>query len=82
MGFEFLIPGAQLLIENNVFSNVENPLYDTDTGYAVAIGNDFGGEGNTAPNGSFTSPPYSYTLLPTSIVVNSVLANAGATLDL
>lgn len=41
--------GAQLLVQSNVFSNVSKPLYDTDEGYAVAQGNDFGGETNTAP---------------------------------
>lgn len=73
--------GAQLLVENNVFSGVDKPLYDTDTGYAVANGNDFGEGSNTAPTGTFTSPPYSYSLISTSSVESSVLANAGAILS-
>ena len=68
------------MVENNVFSGVDDPLYDTDTGYAVATGNDFGSSENTAPTGDFTTPPYSYTLMATSDVESSVLANAGTIL--
>ena len=77
----FFYVGAQLLVENNVFSDVDKPLYDTDDGYAVANGNDFGGGENTAPTGSFTSPPYSYSLISTSSVASSVKSNAGAILS-
>ena len=69
------------MVENNVFSDVDKPLYDTDDGYAVANGNDFGGGENTAPTGSFTSPPYSYSLISTSSVASSVKSNAGAILS-
>ncbi|TDL17664.1 polysaccharide lyase family 1 protein, partial [Rickenella mellea] len=72
---------AQMLIENNVWSNSSSPIYQTDTGYAVATGNDFGGGANTAPLGTFTKAPYSYTLLPTSSVRSSVVGSAGATLS-
>lgn len=78
---DFLIQGAQLLVQNNVFSGVDKPIYDTDTGYAVATGNDYGGESDTAPTGTFTSPPYSYSLISTSSVASSVKASAGATLS-
>ncbi|KAF5309222.1 hypothetical protein D9619_012733 [Psilocybe cf. subviscida] len=72
--------GAQLLVENNVWTGTSKPLYSTDGGFAVARGNDFGGASNTAPAGSFTSAPYSYTLIPTSNVRSSVVSGAGQTL--
>ena len=31
--------GAQLLVENNVWTGTDKPLYSTDSGYAVARGN-------------------------------------------
>jgi pectate lyase len=75
--------GAQLLIENNYFSNVSDPIYATDTGYAVAKGNVFtaGSGTNEAPTGTLNSVPYSYTLLAASSVPSSVSANAGAILS-
>lgn len=74
--------GAQLLVENNVWTGTDKPLYSTDVGYAVAVGNDFGGAKNTAPTGSFTKPPYSYSLIATSSVRSAVVGGAGATLSL
>ncbi|KDN36074.1 hypothetical protein RSAG8_11096, partial [Rhizoctonia solani AG-8 WAC10335] len=47
--------GAQLLVENNVFSNMKKPLYSTDSGYAVATGNDFGDGENTAEAGTYST---------------------------
>ncbi|KAL0948890.1 hypothetical protein HGRIS_009006 [Hohenbuehelia grisea] len=74
--------GAQLLVENNVWTGtVKKPLYSTDEGFAVARGNDFGGGSNAAPAGSFSSAPYSYSLLPVGSVASSVKASAGATLS-
>ncbi|KAG6915665.1 hypothetical protein DXG01_010495 [Tephrocybe rancida] len=72
--------GAQLLVENNVWTGTTKPLYATDEGFAVANGNDFGGASNTAPVGTFTKAPYSYTLIATSSVRSSVVAGAGQTL--
>ncbi|KAL5478366.1 hypothetical protein ACEPAI_2550 [Sanghuangporus weigelae] len=72
--------GAQLLVENNVFSGTEEPLYSTDEGFAIANGNDFGGAENTAPEGDFTDPPYDYTLIDTASVRSRVVGEAGATL--
>ncbi|CAE6419028.1 unnamed protein product [Rhizoctonia solani] len=72
--------GAQLLVENNVFSNMKKPLYSTDSGYAVATGNDFGDGENTAEAGTFTTAPYDYDLLDASEVVAAV-SSAGATLS-
>ncbi|KAL0948891.1 hypothetical protein HGRIS_009007 [Hohenbuehelia grisea] len=74
--------GAQLLVENNVWTGTTKPLYETDEGFAVARGNDFGGAANAAPVGTFTQAPYSYTLLPVASVRASVVAGAGATLSL
>ncbi|PPQ74922.1 hypothetical protein CVT24_002999 [Panaeolus cyanescens] len=72
--------GAQLLVENNVFSNCKKPLYSTDGGYAVARGNDFGGGANTAPSGTLNSVPYGYSLVSSGSVRSSV-SGAGATLS-
>jgi pectate lyase len=35
------------LVENNVWTGTDKPLYSTDGGFAVATGNDFGGAANT-----------------------------------
>ncbi|KAJ6544349.1 pectate lyase B [Mycena capillaripes] len=72
--------GAQLLVENNVWTGTDKPLYSTDGGFAVATGNDFGGAANSAPVGSFTSAPYSYTKLAASAVRAAVVSTAGQTL--
>ncbi|KAJ7798521.1 pectate lyase [Mycena leptocephala] len=72
--------GAQLLIENNVWSNATKAIKPDDGGFAVAIGNDFGGATNTAPTGNFTVPPYPRTLIATANVRASVVATAGQTL--
>ncbi|TFK33684.1 pectate lyase B [Crucibulum laeve] len=74
--------GAQLLVENNVWTGTTKPLYSTDGGYAVARGNDFGGASNTAPTGTFTQAPYSYSLLAVGSVRSSVVSAAGQTLTL
>ncbi|PPQ66599.1 hypothetical protein CVT24_006910 [Panaeolus cyanescens] len=74
--------GAQLLVENNVWSSgTTKPLYSTDGGFAVARGNDFGGGSNTAPAGNFNSPPYGYSLTATSSVRSSVTGQVGQTLS-
>ncbi|KAJ7213241.1 pectate lyase [Mycena rebaudengoi] len=72
--------GAQLLVENNVWTGTNKPLYATDAGFAVATGNDFGGATNTAPVGTFTKPPYTYTKLATASVRGAVVGTAGQTL--
>ncbi|KAH9940792.1 pectate lyase [Epithele typhae] len=73
--------GAQLLVQNNVWTGTSKPLYSTDGGYAVASGNDFGGASNSAPTGSFTSAPYSYSMISASSVRSAVVGSAGATLS-
>jgi len=72
--------GAQLLVQNNVFINVSKPLYETDGGFAAAQGNDFGGKSNTAPVGTLTTVPYSYSLESVSSVRSNVVGVAGANL--
>ncbi|KAG8744371.1 hypothetical protein FRC10_010258 [Ceratobasidium sp. 414] len=72
--------GAQLLVENNVWEGVSKPLYSTDGGFAVARGNLFGSGSNTAPAGTFSKAPYSYTLLDAN-AVKSTVSSAGATLS-
>ncbi|KAJ6596750.1 pectate lyase B [Mycena sp. CBHHK59/15] len=73
--------GAQLLVENNVWTGTDKPLYSTDAGFAAATGNDFGGAANTAPTGTFTKAPYSYTKLAASAVRAAVVGTAGQTLS-
>ncbi|KAK0205180.1 polysaccharide lyase family 1 protein [Desarmillaria ectypa] len=73
--------GAELLVENNVWTGTEKPLYSTDEGYAVAIGNDCGGaENSTSPVLRFISVPTSYSLIATASVCATVEANTGQTL--
>lgn len=74
--------GAQMLIQNNVFSNVDTAITttgDSDVdGFANVSGNDYGGATVTITQvGSFTQAPYSYTLDATSSVVSSVTASSG-----
>ncbi|KXN87324.1 putative pectate lyase A [Leucoagaricus sp. SymC.cos] len=73
--------GAQVLVENNVWTGTDKPLYSTDGGFAVARGNDFGGASNTAPTGTFTTAPYSYSLVAVGNVRSSIVGSAGQTLS-
>jgi pectate lyase len=73
---------AQVLVQNNVFRSVGTALTTTGDskidGYANASGNDYGGSTVTiTKTGSFTKPPYSYTLDATSSVIASVTAYSG-----
>jgi pectate lyase len=66
-----------------VFENTAEDIgfYDGKvTGYAVANDVDLGSGTNTAPKGTLTSVPYSYTKLGSSKVKASVQANAGVKL--
>ena len=73
--------GAQLLIESCVFENSgKKAIFSQDsdiTGYAVVNDVSLGGSDNTAPKGTLTSVPYSYSKLGSGNVKSSVLANAG-----
>jgi len=72
--------GAQVQIENSVFSNVTNPVF-TDQGYACLVGNDLGGATDAAPQGTCFKPPYNYQLDATSDVKSIVTKGAGADLS-
>ncbi|TVY47139.1 putative pectate lyase A [Lachnellula occidentalis] len=73
--------GAQVLVESNVFVDSKKPLYSTDSGYAVASGNDFGTGSNEALAGTLTSVPYSYSKLGSGSVKAAVVGTAGNTLS-
>lgn len=69
------------MVENNVFEDTKDPLYSTDSGNAVSVNNDFGGGEDTAPQGNFTTAPYTYSLIATDSVTASVTSIAGANLS-
>lgn len=84
--------GAELLIENNVFENTQNPIvsfYTDVVGYWNLSGNVFGtgvtwttpGSGEiSAQDGESTSSyvvPYDYTLEPADVVKDNVIALSG-----
>lgn len=74
--------GAQMLVQNNVFVNVGTPIMtcclSSADGFVNQSGNDFGtGTNDITQTGTFTSPPYSYTLIPASQVASTVTAGAG-----
>jgi len=73
--------GAQVLVENNVWASSKKAIFSTDGGFATAKGNDFGGATNTAPAGSLTKMPYSFTALSASATKANVVANAGVKLS-
>ena len=73
---------AQMLVQNNVFRSVGTPIETTGDspvdGFVNQSGNDFGGGTNLITRtGSFTNPPYSYSLTATSSVASTVTAGAG-----
>jgi pectate lyase len=71
-----------MLVQNNVFENVGTPIEtccesDVD-GLVNQSGNTLGtGTGNITQTGTFTTPPYSFTLAPVSSVASAVTAGAG-----
>jgi pectate lyase len=74
--------GAQMLVQNNVWRNVDTPIEttkDSDVdGFVNQSGNDFGGGTNLiTQTGTFTNPPYSFSLTATSSVISVVTAGAG-----
>lgn len=68
-----------MLVENCVFE-LTNDCIITKDGYAVARGNDYGQGTNEAPAGTFTTAPYAYNLMATSVVKSYCQSNAGAIL--
>ena len=77
--------GAQVLVESTVFENSNKKAIlsvDSDTtGYAVTNDVNLGGSENSAPRGTLTSVPYSYSKLGSGNVKSSVIANAGQKLS-
>jgi pectate lyase len=74
--------GAQSLVQNNVFRSVKTAVTTTGDsktdGYANLSGNDLGGAAtDITRTGTFTKPPYAFTLTATSSVIGSVTAGAG-----
>jgi pectate lyase len=75
--------GAQVLVEGNVFNNVATPIKTTtlsiEDGYAVERNNIFtnSGPNNITQVGSFTNPPYQYTIEPATAAAANVTAGAG-----
>jgi pectate lyase len=70
------------LVQNNVFVNVKLPVWTTEDsdrdGFAVATGNDFGGQQPVITQaGPFTKAPYPVTLDQTATVSALVKACAG-----
>jgi pectate lyase len=77
--------GAQVLVQSSVFeASSARAIESADsktTGYATVSDVVLGGSANTAPAGTLTSVPYTYSLLGSAAVKNSVTANAGQTLS-
>ncbi|KAI0548680.1 polysaccharide lyase family 1 protein [Xylaria curta] len=77
--------GAQVLVESTVFEGCgDKAIYFADsdeTGYAVVKDVNLGGSTNSAPTGTLTSVPYSYSLLGSANVKSSVTSNAGQKLS-
>ncbi|KAK3294498.1 polysaccharide lyase family 1 protein [Chaetomium fimeti] len=77
--------GAQVLVQSNVFKNVEAPVtsrYSDEVGYATVIDTDLGGGVNDAPEGNMAtdSVGYEYSLLGSGAVAGTVPGEAGAIL--
>ncbi|KAI1757921.1 polysaccharide lyase family 1 protein [Xylaria castorea] len=77
--------GAQVLVESTVFEGCgDKAIYFADsdvTGYAVVKDVSLGGSTNSAPAGTISSVPYSYSLLGSGSVKSSVTSNAGQKLS-
>ncbi|MGG9971975.1 InlB B-repeat-containing protein [Ferruginibacter sp. SUN002] len=77
-GFE-----ADLLVESNVFENVNSPIDKMDNTFtAITSRNNIftGTSGNTTGSGTSFTPPYTLTITPVANVKAQVMAGAGATL--
>jgi pectate lyase len=69
---------THLLVENNVYNGVKNPLQPDANGDMLARGNQFTGtSGTTTANGTGFTPPYQVTLEAVSGVQAAVMAGAG-----
>ena len=69
---------THLLVENNVYNGVKNPLQPDANGDMLARGNQFTGtSGTTTANGTGFTPPYQVTLEAVSGVQAAVMSGAG-----
>jgi pectate lyase len=73
---------AECLVQNNVFVDVQLPVWTTEDsdedGFAVISGNDFGGvDPVITQTGTFTTPPYEFPLGATADVTSTVEAGVG-----
>jgi pectate lyase len=78
-GFE-----ADLLVESNVFENVNRPIDKMNNDYtAITEQNNIftSTTGNTTGSGTAFTPPYIITITPVANVKSAVMASAGATLS-
>jgi pectate lyase len=72
-GFE-----THLLVENNVYNGVKNPLSPDANGDMLARGNVFTGtSGTTTANGTGFTPPYAYTPEATGSLAAAIMTGAG-----
>jgi len=74
--------GAQVLVQQNSFTNSSKPLYTVDeSGGAVQSGNDFGSSKSLSiAAGKLTSVPYTFTAAPVEKIKSSVPKTAGCVL--
>ncbi len=78
-----VLESAQVLVEANVFVDVETALESDDlTGGAVISGNNFGAAVNTCVTGTLTVVSYAYELLDVTAVVATLLKSIGVTLSI
>jgi len=69
---------SHLLVENNVYSGVKNPLQPDANGDMLARGNVFTStSGTTTASGTGFAPPYSYTPEATGALAASIMSGAG-----
>jgi pectate lyase len=69
---------THLLVENNVYSNVKNPLSPDANGDMLARGNLFQmTTGTTTATGTGFAPTYTYTLDATATLAATIMAQAG-----
>ena len=77
--------GAKVLVESTTFVGTKDAIESVDsktTGTAEVNDVDLGTGVNTAPEGSFGTVPYEYTLLGSAEVEAAVVGVAGNTLTL
>jgi pectate lyase len=69
---------THVLVENNVYMGVNNPLSPDANGDMLARGNLFQGtRGTTTATGTGFTPPYAYSLEPTAALAAAVMSGVG-----